>query len=124
MTTACNSEKFSAFASVLVSVLMFLLLFCQQPRSFFSIYLLFSQMDSGEEFTKPGLSLLESMLILDSASQLPRTSPMVTVSQVAPQSLSRSVWGSHGIMTEESSSGASSVTVRYPFTLFRQALES
>ena len=71
-------------------------------------------MDSGEEVTKPGSSLLESMLTLDSAAQLPRASPMVPVSQVASQGLSKSVWGSHGIMTEESSSGASSVTVRLP----------
>jgi hypothetical protein len=72
-------------------------------------------MDSTEEVTKPGSSLLESMLTLDSTALLPRASPMVNhpASQAAAQALSKS-WGSHGIMAEDTTSGASNVTVRLP----------
>ena len=60
-------------------------------------------MDSTEEVTKPGSSLLESMLTLQ-----------VPASQAAAQSLSKS-WSSHGIMAENTTSGASNdFTVRLP----------
>lgn len=70
-------------------------------------------MEPGEEVTKPGSSLLESMLTFDSTAQLPRASPMNTVSQAASQALSKS-WGSNVILAEDVSSGASNVTVRLP----------
>ncbi|KAK4027342.1 hypothetical protein OUZ56_016352 [Daphnia magna] len=64
---------------------------------------------------KPGSSLLESMLMLDSTAQLPRAYPMVNhpASQAAAKALSKS-WGSHGIMAEDTTSGGSNVSVRLP----------
>ncbi|KAI9556000.1 hypothetical protein GHT06_018559 [Daphnia sinensis] len=55
------------------------------------------------------------MLMLDSTAQLPRALPMVNhpASQAAAQALSKS-WGSHGIMAEDTTSGASNVSVRLP----------
>lgn len=74
-------------------------------------------MDPGEEVTKPGSSLLESMLTLDSTAQLSRASSINTVNQTASQAANQALsklWGSNVVLAEDTSSGASNVTVRLP----------
>lgn len=72
-------------------------------------------MDSGEEITKPGSSLLESMLTYDSSGQLPRATPITPTSTQASGVVPGKIWrNQQGIATEDSHSGASNVTVRLP----------